>query len=42
MNEVYEHMMGEHRPAKAMITVKDLHFDTKIAIQAIAAVRKRV
>ncbi|MEO6049848.1 MAG: RidA family protein [Pyrinomonadaceae bacterium] len=37
VNEVYARVMGEHRPARAMIPVKDLHFGTKIEIQAIAA-----
>lgn len=40
VNEVYSRVMGDHRPARAMIPVKDLHFDTKIEIQAIAAVKE--
>ncbi|PYT00057.1 MAG: enamine deaminase RidA [Acidobacteria bacterium] len=40
VNEVYARMMGDHRPARAVIPVKDLHFDTKIEIAAIAAVRQ--
>ena len=36
MNKKYAEVMGDHRPARAMIPVKDLHFDTKIEIQAIA------
>ncbi len=40
VNGAYARVMGEHRPARAMIPVKDLHFDTKIEIQAIAAVRQ--
>jgi 2-iminobutanoate/2-iminopropanoate deaminase len=39
VNEVYARVMGDHRPARAVIPVKDLHFDTKIEIAAIAAVR---
>lgn len=39
VNETYARVMGEHRPARAIVPVKDLHFDTKIEIQAIAAVR---
>lgn len=39
VNETYARVMGEHRPARAMIPVKDLHFDTKIEIAAIAAVK---
>ena len=38
VNETYARVMGDHRPARAIVPVKDLHFDTKIEIQAIAAV----
>jgi reactive intermediate/imine deaminase len=38
VNETYARIMGDHRPARAIVPVKDLHFDTKIEIQAIAAV----
>ncbi len=38
VNEVYARVMGENRPARAMVPVKDLHFGTKIEIQAIAVV----
>jgi 2-iminobutanoate/2-iminopropanoate deaminase len=37
VNEAYARVMGTHRPARAMIPVKELHFGTKIEIQAIAA-----
>lgn len=40
VNKKYAEIMGEHRPARAIVPVKDLHFDTKIEIQAIAAVKK--
>ena len=39
VNAVYARVMGDHRPARAMIPVKDLHFGTKIEIAAIAAVK---
>jgi 2-iminobutanoate/2-iminopropanoate deaminase len=39
VNEVYARILGEHKPARAIVPVKDLHFGTKIEIQAIAAVR---
>ena len=39
VNRKYAEIMGEHRPARAIVPVKDLHFDTKIEIQAIAAVK---
>lgn len=37
VNETYARVMGDHRPARAMIPVKELHFGTQIEIQAIAA-----
>jgi 2-iminobutanoate/2-iminopropanoate deaminase len=37
VNESYKRVMGDHRPARAIVPVKELHFDTKIEIQAIAA-----
>ncbi|MEJ7623581.1 MAG: RidA family protein [Pyrinomonadaceae bacterium] len=39
VNKKYAEVMGNHRPARAIVPVKDLHFGTKIEIQAIAAVR---
>ena len=39
VNVAYARVMGEHRPARAIVPVKDLHFGTKIEIQAIAAVK---
>jgi 2-iminobutanoate/2-iminopropanoate deaminase len=38
VNDTYANVMGGHRPARAVIPVNDLHFDTKIEIAAIAAV----
>lgn len=40
VNEVYKRMLGDHKPARAIVPVKDLHFGTKIEIQAIACVKK--
>lgn len=40
VNEVYKKIFGEHKPARAVVPVKDLHFGTKIEIQAIAAVKE--
>jgi 2-iminobutanoate/2-iminopropanoate deaminase len=40
VNEVYALILGEHKPARAIVPVKDLHFGTKIEIQAIAAVKE--
>ena len=39
VNEVYKQILGEHKPARAIVPVKDLHFGAKIEIQAIAAVK---
>ena len=39
VNQAYARIMGDHRPARAIVPVKDLHFNTKIEIQAIAAVK---
>lgn len=36
VNAKYAEVMGDHRPARAIVPVKDLHFGTKIEIQAIA------
>lgn len=38
VNATYAKVMGEHRPARAVVPVKDLHFGYQIEIQAIAAV----
>jgi len=40
VNEVYKNVLGAHKPARAIVPVKDLHFGTKIEIQAIAAVKE--
>ena len=39
VNEVYARILGEHKPSRAIVPVKDLHFGTKIEIQAIAAIK---
>lgn len=38
VNTVYARLMGDHRPARAVVPVKDLHYGYQIEIQAIAAV----
>jgi reactive intermediate/imine deaminase len=40
VNEVYKKILGEHKPARAVVPVKTLHFGTKIEIQAIAVVKQ--
>ncbi|MFN0087125.1 MAG: RidA family protein [Blastocatellia bacterium] len=37
VNEVYARMLGEHRPARAVVPVKELHYGFQIEIEAIAA-----
>jgi 2-iminobutanoate/2-iminopropanoate deaminase len=37
VNEVYARMFGEHRPARAVVPVKELHYGFQIEIEAIAA-----
>ncbi len=38
VNEVYAEVMGDHRPARAVVPVRDLHFGYVIEVQAIAAI----
>lgn len=40
VNAAYARVMGEHRPARAVVPVKDLHHGYQIEIQAIAALRE--
>ena len=37
VNTAYAKVMGSHRPARAVVPVKDLHYGYQIEIQAIAA-----
>lgn len=37
VNAAYARVMGEHRPARAIVPTKELHHDYQIEIQAIAA-----
>lgn len=37
VNEVYARVMGEHRPARAVIPTKELHYGFLIEIEAVAA-----
>jgi enamine deaminase RidA (YjgF/YER057c/UK114 family) len=39
VNGVYARMLGEHRPARAVVPVSTLHHGTAVEIQAIAALR---
>lgn len=38
VNEVYARALGEHRPARAIVPVNELHYGFKIEIEAIAAI----
>jgi 2-iminobutanoate/2-iminopropanoate deaminase len=37
VNEVYARVLGAHRPARAVVPVKELHYGFLIEIEAIAA-----
>jgi 2-iminobutanoate/2-iminopropanoate deaminase len=37
VNTVYARVMGDHRPARAVVPVKELHYGFKIEIEAVAA-----
>jgi 2-iminobutanoate/2-iminopropanoate deaminase len=39
VNRVYSEFFGRHKPARVIVPVKDLHFGTKIEVQAIASVK---
>jgi 2-iminobutanoate/2-iminopropanoate deaminase len=38
VNEVYAEIFGDHRPARAMVPTRDLHFGFKIEVDAVAAI----
>lgn len=38
VNQVYSRILGAHRPARAIVPVKELHYGFQIEIEAIAAV----
>lgn len=37
VNRVYAEVMGDHRPARAVVPVRDLHYGYLVEIQAVAA-----
>ncbi len=39
VNAVYARMMGEHRPARAVVPTRELHYGFKVEIEAIAALK---
>jgi 2-iminobutanoate/2-iminopropanoate deaminase len=40
VNRVYAEVFGEHRPARAVVPTRNLHFGFQIEIEAVAAVRQ--
>ena len=38
VNEVYSQVFADHRPARAIVPTRDLHFGFKIELDAVAAV----
>ena len=40
VNEVYTRVLGEHRPARAIVPCKELHYGFQIEIEAIAALNE--
>ena len=38
VNEIYTDFMGDHKPARAVIPTRDLHYGVKIEVEAVAAV----
>ena len=41
-NRVYTQMMGDHRPARAVVPTRDLHYGYLVEIQTVAALREGV
>lgn len=39
VNKVYTEFFGTHKPARAIVPVKDLHYGFKIEIEAVALVK---
>ena len=38
INQVYAEMMGDHKPARAVVPVPDLHYGLGLEVQVIAAI----
>jgi 2-iminobutanoate/2-iminopropanoate deaminase len=38
VNEIFAHAFGDHRPARAIVPVKDLHYGFGIEMQCVAVV----
>ena len=40
VNRAYAEVMGDHRPARAVVPTRDLHYGYLVEIQAVAALRE--
>jgi 2-iminobutanoate/2-iminopropanoate deaminase len=40
LNKIYSQFFGDHKPARAVVPTKNLHYDFKIEIEAVAAIKK--
>jgi 2-iminobutanoate/2-iminopropanoate deaminase len=40
VNDVYAEFFGSHRPARAVVPTRDLHYGFQVEIEAIASVRE--
>ncbi len=40
VNETYRRILGDHRPARAVVPTRELHHGVAVEIQAIAALRR--
>jgi 2-iminobutanoate/2-iminopropanoate deaminase len=40
VNQVYSRFFGKHRPARAVVPTRELHYGFQIEVEAIAAVRE--
>lgn len=40
VNQVYTRFFGSHKPARAIVPVKDLHYGFKIEIEAVAVIKE--
>ena len=41
VNDVYSRFFGSHRPARAVVPTRDLHFGLKVEVEAVAALVER-
>ena len=41
VNAVYARFFGDHRPARAVVPTRDLHYGYQIEIEAVAAVKEK-